>query len=117
MRQALKAFKPIAASNSLQVLSDNQPVVKFIKGGGSLAEKPLRIREWVSDLLNKQFKINWIKGERNHHADCLSRLTEEVLARKNEQCIEKLYVEELHKIEVLDAKRKRESQKKMQIKR
>ena len=109
IRQALKSFEPIVANNSVKVLSDNQAVVKFVKGGGSLADKPLRIREWVSDLLYRQFDIGWIKGKDNLHADCLSRLTEEVLTRKDSIKKENIYVEELYGIDILEVKRKRKT--------
>ena len=109
IRQALKAFKPLVGNNKTRVLSDNQAVVKFIKGGGSLDTKPLRIREWVSDLLSLQFDVAWIKGKDNVQADCLSRLSEEVLTRRIENCNEKPYVDELYHVEIFEVKRQRTS--------
>ena len=79
VRQAVKAFSKVAPLRSIAVKSDNQAVVAFMKGGGSLFEKPVRVRQWVSDLLSLNFEIEWIKGADNLAADKLSRLIEEVL--------------------------------------
>ena len=76
VRQALRSFERIIGGKRVVVRTDNQAVAKFLSGGGELATKPIRIREWVSDLLARDFSVKWIKGTENALADSLSRLQE-----------------------------------------
>ena len=88
VRQALRSFERLIGCKTIVVCTDNEAVAKFLKGGGELGEKPIRIREWVSDLLSRDFTVKWLKGNDNVHADSLSRLAETKIELKNELQVE-----------------------------
>ena len=110
IRQALKAFEKVALNKNLEVFSDNQAVVKFIKGGGEVGGKPLRIREWLSDLLDRQFEVKWIKGAENVNADTLSRLAVAAVPDSAPKHLENTpSPTDSNELEILELKRNRDS--------
>ena len=83
VRQALKSFERLIGGKKVLVRTDNEAVAKFLQGGGELGAKPIRIREWVSDLLSRDFTVSWVRGKSNVHADALSRLGETGTSERN----------------------------------